>query len=109
MIACVKRAVCTLGLTVLLSAPLFAVRPVTIAAIGDSTTAGTPFFSSPLESPPTDSEDPEGQYGHWMMRRRSGWKVLNLGIAGQRSEEIRQRLDAAFGFSPEFIVILAGV
>src|SRR5689334_15161720 len=61
---------------------------VLIIAIGDSTTAGTPFFLSPLEAPPDGNGDPEGQYAYWMMRRRPQWNVLNHGIRGETSSQI---------------------
>jgi len=84
-------------------------KKVVIVALGDSTTAGTPFFLSPLESPPDGHGDPEGQYAYWMMRRRPGWKVMNCGIDGQRSDEIRARFDEAMKANPRYIIILAGV
>ena len=82
---------------------------VLIVAIGDSTTSGTPFFRSPLETPPDGDGDPEGQYAYWMMRRRPQWTVLNFGIAGETSLQIRARFGAALARRPRYIVILAGV
>src|SRR5438552_4865842 len=78
-------------------------RKTLIIAVGDSTTAGTPFARSPLEDPPNGSgdatrqasdrsvSDPEGLFSYWMMRRRPGWEVLNYGMAGQTSSQIRAR------------------
>jgi lysophospholipase L1-like esterase len=82
---------------------------VTIVALGDSTTAGTPFFRSPLEQPPGGSGDPQGQYGYWMMHRHPDWDVVNCGIAGQRSDEIRARFDDIAQYHAQYVVILAGV
>src|SRR5438309_12001625 len=66
-----------------------------IVAIGDSTTAGTPFFRSPLEAPPDGEGNPEGQYAYWMMRQRPHWQVLNFGINGETSSQIHARFEAA--------------
>jgi len=84
-------------------------RKITIVALGDSTTAGTPFFRSPLEVPPYGAGDPEAFYGFWMMKKEPQWTVLNYGINGQRSDEIRDRLEAVFASHPSYIVVLAGV
>ncbi len=81
-----------------------------IVGLGDSTTAGTPFFKSPLESPPHGQGDPEGQYAYWMMRRHPDWKVVNCGIRGQRSDEIRARFDDTLAREhPHYLIVLAGV
>ncbi len=84
-------------------------RRTLIVAIGDSTTAGTPFFRSPLEVPPDGSGDPEGQFSYWMMRKRAQWDVLNFGIAGETTSQIRARFAAAIKRGPRYIIILAGV
>jgi lysophospholipase L1-like esterase len=81
---------------------------LTIAAIGDSTTAGTPGFKSPLEAPPDGAGNVESQYAHWLMKRRADWRVLNRGVNGERSDEIRAR----FGRDAEgadIVVLIAGV
>ena len=80
-----------------------------IAALGDSTTAGTPFAQSPLEAPPNGAGDPEGQYSYWMMHWRPDWKVLNYGIAGQTTIQIRDRFDDIIRAGPRYVIILAGV
>ncbi|HEX3704408.1 MAG TPA: SGNH/GDSL hydrolase family protein [Vicinamibacterales bacterium] len=82
----------------------------TIVAIGDSTTAGTPGFASPLEAPPDGAGDVESQYAYWLMQIHADWRVLNRGVNGERSDQIRARftrdvLDA----TPDAVVILAGV
>src|SRR2546430_14448941 len=68
-------------------------RGLTIVGLGDSTTAGTPAFRSPLEAPPDGEGDPESQYAFWMVRAHPDWTVLNRGINGQRAAEIRARFD----------------
>jgi acyl-CoA thioesterase I len=82
----------------------------TIVALGDSTTAGTPGFRSPVEAPPNGAGNVESQYAHWLMNAHPDWRVLNRGINGQRSDEIRARfgrdvLDA----KPDVVVVIAGV
>ncbi len=85
-------------------------RPaLVVAALGDSTTAGTPFFRSPLENPPDGAGDPRGAYGYWMEKIHPDWRVVNLGINGQRSDQITARLDSALSLKPDYLVVLAGV
>ena len=83
---------------------------MTIVALGDSTTAGSPAFRSPVEHPPSGAGDPESQYAYWMMKARPEWTVLNRGVNGERTDAIRARfardVEAA---RPRFVIILAGV
>ena len=84
-------------------------RPL-IAAIGDSTTAGTPGFLSPREAPPDGRGDITSQYAYWLMKSHPDWTVINLGINGQRSDEIRARFDdEVIATKPAVAVIIAGV
>jgi len=81
-----------------------------IVALGDSTTAGTPGFLSPLEAPPNGQGNPESQYAYWMMKAHTDWVVLNRGIDGQRSDEIRARfVRDVIEPKPNYAIILAGV
>jgi lysophospholipase L1-like esterase len=81
-----------------------------IVALGDSTTAGTPGFLSPLEAPPDGRGDETSQYAYWLMAARPGWDVLNRGINGERSDEIRARFDRdVLEAGPAVVVIIAGV
>lgn len=83
---------------------------IRIVALGDSTTAGTPGWRSPLEAPPDGDGDPESQYAWWLMRAHPEWEVLNRGINGQRSDEIRARFDSdVLAARPAAVVIVAGV
>jgi len=41
--------------------------PVVIVAMGDSTTAGTPAFKSPIEAPPDGSGNEQSQYAYWLV------------------------------------------
>lgn len=81
-----------------------------IVALGDSTTAGTPAFKSPLESPPLGSGDETSQYAFWLMKAHPEWVVLNRGISGQRSDEIRARFERdVVQNGPAAVIIIAGV
>jgi lysophospholipase L1-like esterase len=83
---------------------------ITIVALGDSTTAGTPAFKSPIEAPPSGSGNVESQYAYWLMQAHPDWAVLNRGINGERSDQIGARFarDAALP-QPAVVVIIAGV
>jgi lysophospholipase L1-like esterase len=81
-----------------------------IVGLGDSTTAGTPGFLSPIEAPPTGRGNPESQYCYWMTRAHPEWTVLNRGINGQRSDEILSRFERDVVWEkPAVVIILAGV
>ena len=81
-----------------------------IVAMGDSTTAGTPAFLSPLEAPPTGSGDETSQYAYWLEKSHPDWLVINQGINGERSDEIRARFeDDVVAKRPAVVVIIAGV
>jgi lysophospholipase L1-like esterase len=84
--------------------------PVRIVALGDSTTAGTPGFRSPLEEPPHGRGDETSQYSYWLMKAHPDWTVLNRGVNGERSDQIRARFDRdVIQASPAAVVIIAGV
>lgn len=85
-------------------------KPLTIVALGDSTTAGTPGFLSPLESPPDGDGDPRSQYAYWILKSHPEWRVINQGINGQRSDQILARFDSSVSrHHPDTVVVLAGV
>jgi len=82
----------------------------TIVALGDSTTAGTPLFRSPLEAPPDGEGDPHSQFAWWLMDARPDWRVLNRGVNGERSDQIAARFDRdVLAERPDAVVIIAGV
>jgi lysophospholipase L1-like esterase len=84
--------------------------PLRIVGIGDSTTAGTPGFLSPIEAPPFGDGNPESQYAYWMMKAHPDWIVLNRGINGQRTDEVLARFDRdVIQDAPDYVIILAGV
>jgi lysophospholipase L1-like esterase len=85
-------------------------RSYTIVALGDSTTAGTPGFRSPLEAPPAGDGDIRSQYAYWLMRTHRDWRVLNRGVNGERTEQIRARVDRDVREArPDLVIVLAGV
>ena len=83
---------------------------MTIVALGDSTTAGTPGFKSPIEAPPDGAGNVESQYAYWLMRTHAEWRVLNRGVDGERSDQIRARFARdVVGAKADAAIILAGV
>ena len=83
---------------------------IPIVALGDSTTAGTPAFRSPLEAPPNGAGDERSQFAYWLVLRHPEWQVLNRGIDGQRTDEIAARFDRdVLANHPRVVIILAGV
>ena len=83
---------------------------VRIVALGDSTTAGTPGWKSGLEMPPSGGGDRTSQYAYWLMQAHPEWDVLNHGVNGERSDQIRGRFEqAVVGLEPQAVVIIAGV
>ena len=81
-----------------------------IVALGDSTTAGTPLFKSPVEAPPNGDGDETSQFAYWLMKAHPEWDVRNRGVNGERSDQIRARWtrDVAAA-SPAAVIIIAGV
>jgi len=85
-------------------------RGPTIVALGDSTTAGTPGFQSPIEAPPGGRGNTESQYAHWLMQMRPDWRVLNRGVNAERTDQIRARFDRDVrAAQPQALVVIAGV
>ncbi|HEY2150722.1 MAG TPA: GDSL-type esterase/lipase family protein [Vicinamibacterales bacterium] len=83
---------------------------ITIVALGDSTTAGTPGFKSPIEAPPDGAGNVESQYAHWLMQSHPDWRVLNRGVNGERTDQIRARFTGdVVDARPDLVVIIGGV
>ena len=81
-----------------------------IVCLGDSTTAGTPLFKSPIESPPDGEGDERSQFAYWLRQARPDWRVANCGVNGERSDEIANRFDRdVLTGAPDVVVIIAGV
>jgi lysophospholipase L1-like esterase len=86
------------------------VERVRIVGWGDSTTAGTPAFLSPVESPPHGKGNEQSQYAYWIMKSHEDWVVLNKGINGQRTDQILARFERDVAAErPDVTIILAGV
>ena len=85
-------------------------QQLTIVAMGDSTTAGTPGWKSRVEAPPSGAGDEKSQYAYWLMQAHPDWQVLNRGVNGERSDQIRARFtrDAAQA-KPAVVIVIAGV
>ena len=84
--------------------------PLKIVALGDSTTAGTPAFLSPLEAPPDGDGNPQSQFAYWMTKARPKWRVLNRGVNGERADSIRARFERDVAAEkPRVVIVLAGV
>ena len=99
-----------LALALSLSASAAPRKSLVVVALGDSTTAGTPAFLSPLEAPPDGRGDPKSQYTYWLMRARPAWKALNRGVNGERADQIRARfVRDVENARPRDVIVLAGV
>ena len=84
---------------------------ITIVALGDSTTAGTPLFQSPIEAPPNGRGDERSQFAYWLMQKHPDWQVLNRGVNGERTRSDRRALRSrrARRDSRGVVIIIAGV
>ena len=81
-----------------------------VVALGDSTTAGTPGWLSPLEAPPAGRGDETSQYAYWLMQAHPEWEVLNRGVNGERTDQIAARFDRdVVAARPQAVVIIGGV
>jgi len=104
----------TLTLVALLAGTLMSAttmnQKVTIVAMGDSTTAGTPGWKSRIEAPPEGAGDQTSQYAWWLMQAHPDWDVINQGVNGERSDQILARFDRdVLQQRPTVVVIIAGV
>ena len=83
---------------------------IRIVAMGDSTTAGTPGWRSPIEAPPDGDGDETSQYAYWLMKRHPAWEVLNRGVNGERSDQVRDRFARdVVSALPSVVILIAGV
>ncbi len=83
---------------------------MTVVCLGDSTTAGTPLFKSPLEAPPDGDGDERSQFAYWLRQALPEWRFLNCGINGERSDEIAARFERdVVGNAAGAVIIIAGV
>jgi acyl-CoA thioesterase-1 len=85
-------------------------EPILIAALGDSTTAGTPGYRSPIEAPPDGEGNAESQFAYWLVEQHPHWRVLNRGVDGERSDEVAARFERdVLSRQPHVLVVIAGV
>jgi lysophospholipase L1-like esterase len=85
-------------------------QKITIVAMGDSTTAGTPGWKSCVELAPSGGGDETSQYAFWLMKAHPDWNVLNMGVNGERSDQIRGRFERdVIDQSPRVVIVIAGV
>lgn len=85
-------------------------RIPTIVALGDSTTAGTPGFLSPVEAPPDGAGEVRSQFTWWMTQAEPHWRALNRGVNRERTEAIAARFDRdVLAARPDVLILLAGV
>ena len=83
---------------------------MTIVCLGDSTTAGTPLFKSPIEAPPDGEGDEQSQFAYWIRQAHPDWVVLNRGVNGERSDQIAARFDRdVAAHRPDVVIVIAGV
>jgi acyl-CoA thioesterase I len=81
-----------------------------VAGLGDSTTAGTPGFYSPVEVPPRGWGNAESQYSYWMMKAHPEWTVLNRGVNGERTDQILDRFTQdVIKEKANVVIVLGGV
>ncbi len=89
----------TLGLLLALAAGLLiwfvrAKKPMTIVALGDSVTAGTP----------------DSSYPQRLAQRHPRWRVVNRGVGGERTDQILGRVeDVLLAHKPDVVIVLAGI
>jgi lysophospholipase L1-like esterase len=103
-------SVVSVTMSLLLITMASSVASTRIVAMGDSTTAGTPGFKSPVEAAPNGRGDETSQYAYWLMQAHPDWEVLNRGVNGERSDQIRARFDRdVIAADPKAVVIIAGV
>ena len=77
-----------------------------VAALGDSITAGTPYWDpNPQIRATIGAElDERHQWGYWAERANPGIRVRNHGVNGERTDQIAARLDEAIDGADVLIV-----
>jgi len=81
-----------------------------VVAVGDSITAGNPGWDPDperrvLEDP---GDDETSQYLYWAARANPGMRFRNHGVGGERTDEIRARLETAV-VGADVIVVQGGI
>lgn len=77
-----------------------------VAALGDSITAGTPFWDPDpaIRATIGTDLDERHQWGYWAERANPGIRVRNHGVNGERTDQIAARLDDAIAGADVLIV-----
>jgi lysophospholipase L1-like esterase len=90
--------------------PTGQVRYIRVVGLGDSTTAGTPGWRSPLEAPPAGSGNERSQYAYWLAQAHPEWVILNRGVNGERADQIRARfVRDVVDAKADVVIVIAGV
>ena len=85
-------------------------KELTIVALGDSTTAGTPGFEPSFNIHAAGRGNIKSQYAYWLMQKHPKWNVLNRGVNGERSDQILARFNRdVAGAHADLVVVIAGV
>ena len=81
-----------------------------VAGLGDSITAGNPGWDpDPARRPFEDPGDDEtSQYLYWAAAANPGMRFSNHGVGGERTDEIRARLESAVS-GADVIVVQGGI
>ncbi|MGH2997655.1 MAG: SGNH/GDSL hydrolase family protein, partial [Gaiellaceae bacterium] len=81
-----------------------------MAALGDSITAGSPYWDPEprLRAEIGAALDEQSQWGYWAERGDSRLEIRNCGVYGQRTDEIAARLECSAA-GAEVLVVQGGI
>jgi lysophospholipase L1-like esterase len=86
-------------------------RPVLIAALGDSITAGSPLWDPDprVRAQAPDQLNDQSQYEYWAQRRLGPKaRFRNCGVFGERTDQIARRLDRC-ARRAQFLIVQGGI